>query len=65
MKKRVLIIVYYWPPSGGGGVQRWLKFVKYLKQTNWDPVLVIPENADYPIIDETFNSEVPADLEIL
>ncbi len=65
MKKKVLIIVYYWPPSGGGGVQRWLKFVKYLKQTNWEPVLLIPENPDYPILDETLHDEIPADLEII
>ncbi len=65
MKKKVLIIVYYWPPSGGGGVQRWLKFVKYLKQTKWEPVLVIPENADYPIYDDALLAEVPKDLEVL
>jgi glycosyltransferase involved in cell wall biosynthesis len=65
VKKKVLIIVYYWPPSGGGGVQRWLKFVKYLKQTNWEPVLLIPENPDYPILDETLHDEIPADLEII
>jgi hypothetical protein len=30
LKSKVLIITYYWPPAGGPGVQRWLKFVKYL-----------------------------------
>ncbi|MBK8668833.1 MAG: hypothetical protein IPN89_04915 [Saprospiraceae bacterium] len=29
--EKVLIITYYWPPAGGGGVQRWVKFVKYLR----------------------------------
>ena len=39
MIKKVLIITYYWPPSGGAGVQRWLKFVKYLREYGWEPVV--------------------------
>ena len=57
-KKRVLIITYYWPPAGGPGVQRWLKFVKYLPDFNIEPVVYIPENPNYPIIDKSLNSEV-------
>ena len=41
--KKVLIISYYWPPNTGSGVQRWLKFSKYLKKNNWDPIIVTPE----------------------
>ena len=33
ISRRVLVITYYWPPSGGAGVQRWLKFVKYLSMS--------------------------------
>ena len=36
--KPILIITYYWPPSGGSGVQRWLKFVKYLPEFNIEPI---------------------------
>ena len=32
MLKRLLIITYYWPPTGGSGVQRWVKFSKYLPE---------------------------------
>ncbi|MFQ3174086.1 MAG: hypothetical protein ACI8W0_001195, partial [Flavobacterium sp.] len=35
--KKVLIITYYWPPAGGPGVQRWLKFVKYLPDFGIQP----------------------------
>lgn len=42
--KKVLIITYYWPPSGGSGVQRWLKFAKYLPQFGWEPIIYTPEN---------------------
>lgn len=62
--KKVLIITYYWPPAGGPGVQRWLKFVKYLREFNVDPVLYIPENPDYPILDASFNNEIPEGIKI-
>ena len=62
---RVLIISYYWPPAGGPGVQRWLMFVKYFKQFGIEPVVYIPENANYPLEDQQLQSEVPADLEII
>ncbi|GAA4935317.1 glycosyltransferase family 4 protein [Algibacter agarivorans] len=65
MKKKVLIITYYWPPAGGPGVQRWLKFVKYLPEFNIDPIVYIPENPNYPLIDESLVSEVSKDITII
>ena len=56
--KKLLIITYYWPPAGGPGVQRWLKFVKYLPDFNIQPIVYIPENPTYPIIDNGLQSEV-------
>ena len=63
--KKILIITYYWPPSGGPGVQRWLKFVKYLPEFGWKPTVFIPENPSYPIVDESLSKEVSKDLEII
>ena len=63
--KRVLVIAYYWPPSGGSGVQRWVKFVKYLPSEGWEPVVFAPENADYPSLDPSFEKELPEGLEVL
>jgi hypothetical protein len=57
-QKKLLIITYYWPPAGGPGVQRWLKFVKYLPDFNVQPIVYIPENPTYPIVDEGLISEV-------
>ena len=65
MGKRVLIIAYYWPPSGGSGVQRWVKFCKYLPGEGWEPVVFAPENADYPATDPTMGADLPANLEVL
>ncbi len=62
--KKVLIITYYWPPAGGPGVQRWLKFVKYLRDFSIEPIIYIPENPNYPIRDEAFINEIPTGLKI-
>jgi glycosyltransferase involved in cell wall biosynthesis len=56
--KKALIVTYYWPPSGGPGVQRWLKFVKYLPDFNVHPVVYIPENPTYPILDYTIENDL-------
>ncbi|MFK7971525.1 MAG: glycosyltransferase family 4 protein [Bacteroidia bacterium] len=63
--KKVLIITYYWPPSGGGGVQRWLKMVKHLPTYGWEPVVLAPENPDYPLIDESLTADIPENLEVV
>ena len=64
-QKKILIITYYWPPAGGPGVQRWLKFVKYLPDFGFQPIVYIPENPSYPIIDENLLSEVSNQAVIL
>ena len=63
--KRVLIITYYWPPSGGSGVQRWLKFSKYLPENGWKPVILTPENPDFELIDNGLLQDVPSEAEVL
>lgn len=63
--KKVLVITYYWPPSGGVGVHRCLKFVKYLRQFGWEPVVFIPENAHYPYYDDTNFKDIPDNLTII
>ena len=62
---KVLIITYYWPPSGGSGVQRWLKFVKYLRNFNVEPVVYTADNPKYAILDETLQNEIPTTVEVL
>ncbi|TBW29336.1 glycosyltransferase family 4 protein [Gramella sp. KN1008] len=63
--KKVLIITYYWPPAGGPGVQRWLKFVKYLGDFDVEPVVYVPENPSYPLIDKSFEAEIPDGVRII
>lgn len=63
--KKILIITYYWPPAGGPGVQRWLKFVKYLPDFGVQPLVYIPENPTYPIVDTNLEKEVSSKAIIL
>ena len=63
--KRVLFITYYWPPSGGSGVQRPLKFVKYLNQFGWEPIVYTVENGEFPEIDESLIKEVPEYITVI
>jgi hypothetical protein len=51
--KNVLIISYYWPPSGGPGVQRVLKFCKYLSRFGWNPIVLTVEDGEFPAIDNS------------
>ena len=64
-QKKLLIITYYFPPAGGPGVQRWLKFVKYLPEFDIQPIVYVPENPTYPIIDEGLVNEISDKVMVL
>jgi glycosyltransferase involved in cell wall biosynthesis len=65
--KKVLVITYYWPRSGGAGVQRWLKFTKYLPEYGWEPVVltVKEEDASYAQWDNTLAGEIDPSLKVI
>ena len=63
--KKILIITYYWPPSGGSGVQRWLKFVKYLPSFGFQPFVFTPENPSFEIRDDTLVKDIPTEAEVI
>ena len=66
MQVPVLIITYYWPPSGGAGVQRWLKFSKYLPEFGWAPIILTVDQADaaYPVTDNSLRDDVPSSVKV-
>lgn len=63
--KKVLIITYYWPPSGGSGVQRWLKFAKFLPEYGWEPIIYTPLNPEANSQDDTLLKDVSPKTEVL
>ena len=62
---KVLILTYYWPPAGGSGVQRWLKFVKYLQDFGITPIVYTVANPDFSILDASLEKEIPQGVEVL
>lgn len=64
---RLLVLTYYWPPSGGAGVQRCLKWVKYLPGLGVEPTVITvdPDQASYPVRDESLLREVPASVRVI
>lgn len=64
-RRPILIITYYWPPSGGAGVQRWLKFSKYLPEFGWDPIVFTPENPDFDQKDYSLENDINSAVEVL
>ena len=62
---KVLIITYYWVPAGGSGVQRWLKFVKYLRDFGIEPIVFTVENPNYPITDSSLANEIPNNISVV
>lgn len=64
-QKRVLIITYYWPPAGGSGVQRHLKFVKYLRSFGWEPIVFTVKNGSYPEVDHSLEKDIPPNVKVL
>jgi len=63
---KVLIVTYYWPPSGGAGVQRWLKFSKYLPEFGWDLIILTVDQAyaAYPVTDYSLTDDLPSSVRV-
>jgi len=59
--KQVLFIAYYFPPLGGAGVQRTLKFVKYLREFGWNASVLTVHTKRSTLTDLTLLNEVPPD----
>ena len=62
--KKILFISYYFPPLGGGGVQRSLKFIKYLPQYGWDPIIISSKGLISNTIDNSLINEIPKNSKV-
>lgn len=55
---KVLVVSYYFPPMGLSGVQRTLKFVKYMRNYNWEPTVITSGKVAYFAHDYFLNHEL-------
>ena len=62
--RKVLIVTYFWPPAGGPGVQRVLKFVKYLPKFGWEPIILTVAEGEYPAIDFSLANNIPQNCKV-
>ena len=56
--KNILFISYFFPPLGGPGVQRSVKFCKYLPEYGWNPIVLTVKNISYIAYDDSLEPEV-------
>lgn len=56
--KKVLVIAYYFPPMGLSGVQRTMKFVKYLPEFGWEPTVLTTDSGSYYAYDDSLMDEI-------
>jgi glycosyltransferase involved in cell wall biosynthesis len=62
--KKLLVVAYFFPPSGAVGVYRTLKFVKYLPEFGWEPVVLTVSNGKTPVYDESLMKLIPDGVEV-
>ena len=63
-KKKVLFFCYNFPPLGGGGVFRSVKFVKYLPQFDWNPIVVTTKKNAVGVKDSSLINEIPENVAV-
>ncbi|MBI5324904.1 MAG: hypothetical protein HZB41_06485 [Ignavibacteriae bacterium] len=56
--RTVLIIAYYFPPMGLSGVQRIVKFIKYLPEYGWKPIILTESPTSFYAFDETLMKDL-------
>lgn len=64
MSKNILSILYFFPPMGGSGVQRTLKFVKYMPEFGYNPIVETIKEGHNFAYDETLLKEVPPSVKV-
>jgi glycosyltransferase involved in cell wall biosynthesis len=62
--RKLLIVAYYFPPLGGAGVQRTLKFIKYLPEFGWQPVVLTVRRSSYKLKDTSLEHEIPSHISV-
>jgi glycosyltransferase involved in cell wall biosynthesis len=64
---KILFIAYFFPPSGGGGVQRSLKFARYLPEFGIEPLILTgaaPRSSHWAPQDDTLQRQLPEVVQV-
>jgi glycosyltransferase involved in cell wall biosynthesis len=64
-RRRALVLAYLFPPLGGAGVQRTLKFVRYLEPLGWDATVISTRSRHYPARDPSLLQEIPGSAHVV
>jgi glycosyltransferase involved in cell wall biosynthesis len=62
--QKVLFISYAFPPRGGIGVQRLIKFIKYLPKDEFEIHVLTSSNGFSNIVDESLMKDIPSSVKI-
>ena len=63
MVKRVLMVAFHYPPCmGSSGLQRALKFSRYLRDVGWEPIILSASPNAYPKTSNDQMDEIPEDI---
>ena len=63
--RRVLIVSYFFPPAGNVGVHRTLRFLKWLPEFGWHPVVLTPRNAKVSNHEPSLLKKVPPTVPVV
>lgn len=63
--RRLAYVAYFFPPTGGAGVQRSLKFARYLQEHGWNTTVVTVRESHYWMKDATLQAEIPPHVAVL
>lgn len=62
--KKILCVLYFFPPLGGIGVQRALKFVKYMPEFEMAPVILTVQKGHNYAYDPSLLEQVPKEVRV-
>jgi len=64
LRGKVLVVAYFFPPVGGVAVQRTVKFVKYLPDKGWVPVILTVNLMASRLDDPDLLAEIPTSVAV-
>ncbi len=63
MSKHVLMVAFQFPPfQGSSGIQRTLSYCRYLPESDWQPLVLVPKARAYPYTSDDLIGRIPPDL---